>query len=113
MYFSTRLNCLVITQSQIKEIINDLTPKKNKKIVSTLGPSTDKPGMLEAILEAGVNVVRMNFSHGSADDHRQRATRVRNIAAKLGTHVAILGDLQGPKIRVSTFAEGKNTPERR
>jgi pyruvate kinase len=63
--------------------------------------------MLEAILEAGVNVVRMNFSHGTADDHRLRATRVRNIAAKLGTHVAILGDLQGPKIRVSTFAEGK------
>lgn len=83
------------------------SPQRRTKIVSTLGPSTDKPGMLEAILEAGVNVVRMNFSHGSADDHRQRATRVRNIAAKLGTHVAILGDLQGPKIRVSTFAEGK------
>lgn len=83
------------------------SPQRRTKIVSTLGPSTDKPGMLEAILEAGVNVVRMNFSHGNADDHRQRATRVRNIAAKLGTHVAILGDLQGPKIRVSTFAEGK------
>ncbi|WP_159738326.1 pyruvate kinase [Vibrio atypicus] len=83
------------------------SPQRRTKIVSTLGPSTDKPGMLEAILEAGVNVVRMNFSHGTADDHRLRATRVRNIAAKLGTHVAILGDLQGPKIRVSTFAEGK------
>ncbi|MCG9725755.1 pyruvate kinase [Vibrio brasiliensis] len=81
--------------------------QRRTKIVSTLGPSTDKPGMLEAILEAGVNVVRMNFSHGTADDHRERATRVRNIAAKLGTHVAILGDLQGPKIRVSTFKEGK------
>tara|TARA_Y100001956_G_C4116844_1_gene185313 strand:+ start:125 stop:1567 length:1443 start_codon:yes stop_codon:yes gene_type:complete len=83
------------------------SPQRRTKIVSTLGPSTDKPGILEAILEAGVNVVRMNFSHGSAEDHRQRATKVRNIAAKLGTHVAILGDLQGPKIRVSTFAEGK------
>ncbi|MDC5807231.1 pyruvate kinase [Vibrio europaeus] len=81
--------------------------QRRTKIVSTLGPSTDKPGVLEAILEAGVNVVRMNFSHGTADDHRERATRVRNIAAKLGTHVAILGDLQGPKIRVSTFKEGK------
>ncbi|UPQ88829.1 pyruvate kinase [Vibrio sinaloensis] len=81
--------------------------QRRTKIVSTLGPSTDKPGVLESILEAGVNVVRMNFSHGTADDHRQRATRVRNIAAKLGTHVAILGDLQGPKIRVSTFKEGK------
>lgn len=81
--------------------------QRRTKIVSTLGPSTDKPGMLEAIIEAGVNVVRMNFSHGTADDHRERATRVRNIAAKLGTHVAILGDLQGPKIRVSTFKQGK------
>ncbi|MEH0761377.1 pyruvate kinase [Vibrio sp. 16] len=83
------------------------SPQRRTKIVSTLGPSTDKPGILEAILEAGVNVVRMNFSHGTDDDHRQRVTRVRNIAAKLGTHIAILGDLQGPKIRVSTFAEGK------
>ncbi|KHD26620.1 pyruvate kinase [Vibrio caribbeanicus] len=83
------------------------SPQRRTKIVSTLGPSTDKPGILEAILEAGVNVVRMNFSHGTADDHRQRVTRVRNIAAKLGTHIAILGDLQGPKIRVSTFSEGK------
>lgn len=71
--------------------------QRRTKIVSTLGPSTDEQGVLEAILEAGVNVVRMNFSHGTADDHRQRATKVRNIAAKLGTHVAILGDLQGPK----------------
>ncbi|TFH93665.1 MULTISPECIES: pyruvate kinase [Vibrio] len=81
--------------------------QRRTKIVSTLGPSTDAPGVLEAILEAGVNVVRMNFSHGSAEDHRERATRVRNISAKLGTHVAILGDLQGPKIRVSTFKDGK------
>lgn len=81
--------------------------QRRTKIVSTLGPSTDQPGMLEAIIKAGVNVVRMNFSHGTADDHRERATKVRNIAATLGTHIAILGDLQGPKIRVSTFKEGK------
>lgn len=81
--------------------------QRRTKIVSTLGPSTDQPGILDAILQAGVNVVRMNFSHGTAQDHRDRATKVRNIAAKLGTHVAILGDLQGPKIRVSTFKEGK------
>ena len=49
----------------------------------------------------------MNFSHGSAEDHILRAEKVRNIAAKLGIHVAILGDLQGPKIRVSTFKDGK------
>ncbi|MFY2508192.1 pyruvate kinase [Vibrio pectenicida] len=81
--------------------------QRRTKIVTTLGPSTDKEGMLDAIIKAGANVVRMNFSHGSAEDHVQRAMQIRNIAAKYGTHVAILGDLQGPKIRVSTFKENK------
>ncbi|WP_367988643.1 pyruvate kinase [Vibrio sp. NTOU-M3] len=81
--------------------------QRRTKIVTTLGPSTDKDDVLESIITAGANVVRMNFSHGSAEDHKLRATRVRNIAAKLGTHIAILGDLQGPKIRVSTFKDGK------
>ena len=83
------------------------TTQRRTKIVSTLGPSTDKPGVLESIIEAGVNVVRLNFSHGSSEGHKERAMKVREIAAKLGTNVAILGDLQGPKIRVSTFKEGK------
>lgn len=83
------------------------TTQRRTKIVSTLGPSTDKPGVLESIIEAGVNVVRLNFSHGSPEGHKERAMKVREIAAKLGTNVAILGDLQGPKIRVSTFKEGK------
>lgn len=80
---------------------------RRTKIVTTLGPSTDKEGVLEQLILAGANVVRMNFSHGSAEDHIQRAKQVRNIAAKYGLHVAILGDLQGPKIRVSTFKDGK------
>ncbi|WP_076585201.1 pyruvate kinase [Vibrio ostreicida] len=81
--------------------------QRRTKIVTTLGPSTDEEGMLEAIIQAGANVVRMNFSHGSADEHIQRAIKIRNIAAQQGTHVAILGDLQGPKIRISTFKEQK------
>jgi len=80
---------------------------RRTKIVTTLGPSTDKGEILEAIIKAGANVVRMNFSHGSSEDHKLRAQRVRAIAAKLGRHVALLGDLQGPKIMVSTFKEGK------
>lgn len=80
---------------------------RRTKIVTTLGPSTDKGETLEAIIRAGANVVRMNFSHGSAEDHKARAQKVREIAAKLGKHVAILGDLQGPKIRVSTFKGAK------
>ncbi|GAA5214584.1 pyruvate kinase [Corallincola platygyrae] len=80
---------------------------RRTKIVTTLGPATDRDGNLEKVIRAGANVVRMNFSHGSAEDHMQRAEEVRAIAKKLGRYVAILGDLQGPKIRVSTFKEGK------
>lgn len=79
---------------------------RRTKIVSTLGPATDQPGVLEDLLKAGVNVVRLNFSHGLTEDHIKRAERVRFYADKLGITVAILGDLQGPKIRISTFKEG-------
>ncbi|HCG7075775.1 TPA: pyruvate kinase [Vibrio parahaemolyticus] len=82
---------------------------RRTKIVTTLGPSTDKDNVLEEIIKAGANVVRMNFSHGTSEDHIQRAKKVRAIAARLGRQVAILGDLQGPKIRVSTFKDGKIT----
>lgn len=80
---------------------------RRTKIVCTLGPATDRGNNLEKIIAAGANVVRMNFSHGVAEDHVERAQKVRDISAKLGKHVAILGDLQGPKIRVSTFKDGK------
>lgn len=80
---------------------------RRTKIVTTLGPATDRDNNLEKVITAGANVVRLNFSHGSVEDHQIRANKVRQIAAKLGRHVAILGDLQGPKIRLSTFKEGK------
>ncbi|MDY2983907.1 MAG: pyruvate kinase [Synergistes jonesii] len=80
---------------------------RRTKIVCTMGPATDRDNNLEKIIAAGANVVRMNFSHGTPEDHIGRAEKVREIAQKLGTHVAVLGDLQGPKIRVSTFKEGK------
>ena len=80
---------------------------RRTKIVCTMGPATDRGNNLEKIIAAGANVVRMNFSHGTPEDHMGRAQKVREIAKKLGRHVAILGDLQGPKIRVSTFKEGK------
>ena len=82
------------------------SPLRRTKIVATLGPASDRPGVLEAMLKAGVDVVRLNFSHGSADDHRRRLNDVREIAQRLGRSVAALGDLQGPKIRISRFAEG-------
>jgi pyruvate kinase (EC 2.7.1.40) len=79
---------------------------RRTKIVATLGPATDEPGILEKLIIAGVNVVRMNFSHGSPEDHLGRAKQVREISARHKTYVAILGDLQGPKIRVARFADG-------
>jgi pyruvate kinase len=81
--------------------------QRRTKIVTTLGPATDRDNNLEKIILAGANVVRMNFSHGTADDHRLRAKQVRALAEKLGRHIAILGDLQGPKIRISTFENNK------
>ncbi len=82
------------------------SPLRRTKIVATLGPASDRPGVLEAMLKAGVDVVRLNFSHGSADDHRRRLNDVREIAQRPGRSVAALGDLQGPKIRISRFIEG-------
>ena len=79
---------------------------RRTKILATLGPATDSLEMIEAIIAAGANVVRMNFSHGQAEDHIERAKRVRQAAANLGKYVAILGDLQGPKIRVARFKDG-------
>jgi pyruvate kinase len=81
--------------------------QRRTKIVTTLGPATDRDNNLEKIILAGANVVRMNFSHGTADDHILRAKQVRALSEKLGRHIAILGDLQGPKIRISTFEHGK------
>lgn len=80
---------------------------RRTKIVTTLGPATDRDDNLRRIIAAGANVVRLNFSHGSPEDHLKRATQAREIAKQLGVHVAILGDLQGPKIRVSTFKDNK------
>ena len=77
------------------------------KIVATLGPASSDPALLEEMIRAGVNVVRLNFSHGTAQDHIDRATLVREAAKRAGREVAIMADLQGPKIRVGKFAEGK------
>src|SRR5215475_14553732 len=81
----------------------DASPRRTK-IIATLGPATARPGMLRRILEEGVDVVRLNLSHGAAEDHVRRAREARETAAALGNEVAILADLQGPKIRIAKFA---------
>jgi pyruvate kinase len=77
------------------------------KIVATLGPASSDPAVLERLIRAGVDVVRLNFSHGTAQDHIDRANLVRETAQRVGKPVALMADLQGPKIRVGKFAEGK------
>lgn len=80
---------------------------RHTKIVATLGPASTDPEVLEKLILAGVDVVRMNFSHGTPEDHLQRAATVREISTRLGRPVGILADLQGPKIRVGKFETGK------
>ncbi|HSW13504.1 MAG TPA: pyruvate kinase [Solimonas sp.] len=79
---------------------------RRTKIVATLGPATDNPQVLKRLLAAGVDVVRLNFSHGKQADHQRRAEAVRATAAELRIDVGILADLQGPKIRIESFANG-------
>ena len=79
---------------------------RRTKIVATLGPASDAPATLEALLRAGVDVIRLNLSHGSVDEHLERLASVRAIAADIGRPVAVLADLPGPKIRAGGFPEG-------
>jgi len=80
---------------------------RSTKIVATLGPASSNSGTLERMIRAGVDVVRLNFSHGTADDHLARAALVKEICRKVGRTVAIMCDLQGPKIRVGKFQDGR------
>jgi pyruvate kinase len=84
-----------------------VSPYRRTKIVATLGPASSEPARMRELIAAGVNVFRINFSHGTADVHRTNVERVRALATELGANVGILQDLQGPKIRVAKFAEGE------
>ncbi|CAF2064782.1 unnamed protein product [Rotaria magnacalcarata] len=79
---------------------------RRTKIVTTLGPATDSDGVLLALVRAGADVVRINFSHGTPEDHAKRIQLVRQAAASIGRDVGVLADLQGPKIRVESFKNG-------
>src|ERR1700730_17982230 len=79
---------------------------RNAKIVATLGPSTSTEESIRALFQAGVDVFRLNFSHGTADEHRERCEAARRVGREFGRPVGILADLQGPKLRVGRFAGG-------
>lgn len=80
---------------------------KQTKIIATMGPASSNPQMIEKLIMAGVNVFRLNFSHGDHPSHKTNIDNIRKVAAKLSKPIAIMGDLQGPKIRVSKFANSK------
>ena len=96
--------CLLFSAFESKN-----TMIRRTKIVATLGPSSNDPKILDKMMEAGVDVVRLNFSHGVAQDHIDRAEMVRSLARARGRAIGVLVDLQGPKIRVGKFADGKIT----
>ena len=91
---------------------------RRTRILATLGPSSDAPETIEALLEAGADAFRLNFSHGTHDEHAERCRRIRDAAARVGREVAIVQDLGGPKIRVGpmsspvTLAEGSRLVDR-
>ena len=80
---------------------------RRTKIIATLGPSSSTPEVLTRLLQGGADVFRLNFSHGSHDDHRERITMIRALEAVVGRHIGILADVQGPKLRVGRFAGGR------
>lgn len=80
---------------------------RRTKIVATLGPASDDPKVLRKMIDAGLNVVRINFSHGEAEDHRRRVQALREVARQSGRQIGVMGDLQGPKIRLKRFKEGR------
>ncbi len=86
--------------------------QRSARIVATLGPASSTPERIEALFKAGVDIFRLNFSHGTHDDHRARIQAIRAMEKRVGRPVAILMDLQGPKLRVGTFEGGKVTLER-
>ena len=85
---------------------NNESARRRTKIIATLGPATDDPGVLRAVIAAGANVLRINFSHGHGEECITRARAVRDISKSLDREVAILADLSGPKIRVEHFKDG-------
>lgn len=84
-----------------------MSARRRTKIVATLGPGSSTPEMITRLIEAGVNVFRLNFSHGTRELHQRNVEHIRQISKQLGRPVGVLQDLQGPKIRIATFQDGK------
>ena len=81
--------------------------QRSAKIVATLGPASGTPGQIAALFEAGVDVFRLNFSHGERADHEARLLSIRALEQKVERPIGVMADLQGPKLRLGKFAKGK------
>ncbi len=79
---------------------------RQTKIVATLGPASADKAIIKALFEAGADVFRLNFSHGTHDDHRKTYAIIREIEEEVSHPITVLADLQGPKLRIGTFAKG-------
>ena len=86
-----------------------MSDHRQTKIVATLGPASESKAVILSLLQAGVNVFRLNFSHGSHDDHRKKLEIIRGIERELGRPIGVIADLQGPKLRIGSFAQGRIT----
>src|SRR5271170_3064476 len=82
-----------------------LGPMRRTKIVATIGPASREPDTLQSMVEAGMDVARLNYSHGTLEEHAETVTRVRDAAGRVGRPVAILQDLPGPKLRIGPLTE--------
>ena len=80
---------------------------RRTKIITTLGPATDDEQVMSDMIDAGIDLVRLNFSHGSMEEHKRRVDMVRRISKEKHYNIGILGDLQGAKLRIGRFKEGK------
>jgi pyruvate kinase len=97
---------VTVNKSTERATDHAMTAKRSTKIVATLGPASSSPERLAELVAAGIDVVRLNFSHGTAEDHRKRIEILRDAAHKAGRTVGVMADLQGPKIRIGKFAAG-------
>ncbi|MDE1900616.1 MAG: pyruvate kinase [Alphaproteobacteria bacterium] len=87
--------------------VSALHRERQTKIIATLGPASSTPERIRALFDAGADMFRLNFSHGTADDHRARLQMIRAIESETGRPIPVVADLQGPKLRVGTFARGR------
>jgi pyruvate kinase len=83
-----------------------LRRSRNAKIIATLGPSSSSPVMIRSLFDAGVDMFRLNFSHGNHEDHKRRFEAIRDVERDVGRPIGIMADLQGPKLRIGAFSDG-------